>query len=148
MLCVVPAASGLALRSSDLIGTQGGHPNHKLLTKEDVSLKLRVCPHLHMRLSTSCPLLTALALTVQCHFVELDPWVVTNVLQPNIDNCDFNSESVIHTQKVEAFFDRAEEPGVLLVNTVLGSCLTSAAGKVTAVMYARGYNWKHRETLL
>jgi 16S rRNA (guanine(966)-N(2))-methyltransferase RsmD len=48
-----------------------------------------------------------------CHFVELDPWVVTNVLQPNIDNCDFNSESVIHTQKVEAFFDRAEEPGAI-----------------------------------
>jgi hypothetical protein len=76
-----------------------------------------------MPLSSSCLLfLAALALSVQCHFVELDPWVVTNVLQPNIDNCDFNSESVIHTQKVEAFFDRAEEPGGLLVCTALGSC--------------------------
>lgn len=41
------------------------------------------------------------------HFVEMDPWVVRNVLGKNILSCDFRTASTCHTAKVEDFLRRA-----------------------------------------
>jgi hypothetical protein len=48
-------------------------------------------------------------LIFQVHFVEMDPWVVSDVLRPNLEVTGFVDESVIHTVRVEKFFERAEQ---------------------------------------
>ncbi|KAM7268323.1 hypothetical protein ACFE04_010489 [Oxalis oulophora] len=45
----------------------------------------------------------------EVHFVEMDPWVVTNVLQPNLEWTGFLDVSSIHTVRVEAFLERVEQ---------------------------------------
>ncbi|PON59435.1 RNA methyltransferase [Parasponia andersonii] len=45
----------------------------------------------------------------EAHFVEMDPWVVTNVLRPNLEWTGFLDASVIHTVPVENFLDRSEQ---------------------------------------
>ncbi|CAH2045060.1 unnamed protein product [Thlaspi arvense] len=44
----------------------------------------------------------------QAHFVEMDPWVVSNVLQPNLEHTGFVEASVIHTARVENFLERKD----------------------------------------
>jgi len=46
---------------------------------------------------------------IQVHFVEMDPWVVSSVLRPNLEETEFLDASVIHTVRVEKFFERAEQ---------------------------------------
>ena len=43
----------------------------------------------------------------QVHFVEMDPWVVSNVLRPNLEWTGFLDVSVIHTVRVENLLERA-----------------------------------------
>lgn len=45
----------------------------------------------------------------EVHFVEMDPWVVSNVLQPNLECTGFLDVSIIHTVRVESFLERAEQ---------------------------------------
>ncbi|XP_027359085.1 uncharacterized protein LOC113867801 [Abrus precatorius] len=45
----------------------------------------------------------------EVHFVEMDPWVVSDVLRPNLEETGFLDVSVIHTVRVEKFFERAEQ---------------------------------------
>ncbi|XP_038890433.1 putative rRNA methyltransferase YlbH [Benincasa hispida] len=45
----------------------------------------------------------------EVHFVEMDPWVVSDVLRPNLESTGFFDDSVIHTIRVENFIDRAEQ---------------------------------------
>ncbi|XP_012082597.1 putative rRNA methyltransferase YlbH isoform X2 [Jatropha curcas] len=45
----------------------------------------------------------------EVHFVEMDPWVVSNVLQPNLESTGFLDVSVIHTASVENFLEQAEQ---------------------------------------
>ncbi|XP_057991878.1 uncharacterized protein LOC110673849 isoform X2 [Hevea brasiliensis] len=45
----------------------------------------------------------------EVHFVEMDPWVVSNVLQPNLESTGFLDVSVIHIVRVENFLERAEK---------------------------------------
>ncbi|XP_048494230.1 uncharacterized protein LOC104887434 isoform X2 [Beta vulgaris subsp. vulgaris] len=45
----------------------------------------------------------------EVHFVEMDPWVVSNVLQPNLQWTGFLDVSVIHTVTVEKFLERAQQ---------------------------------------
>ncbi|KAG6523975.1 hypothetical protein ZIOFF_013864 [Zingiber officinale] len=45
----------------------------------------------------------------QAHFVEMDPWVVSKVLQPNLESTGFSDVSVIHTVRVERFLEQAEQ---------------------------------------
>ncbi|CAJ1946887.1 unnamed protein product [Sphenostylis stenocarpa] len=45
----------------------------------------------------------------EVHFVEMDPWVVSDVLRPNLEETGFLDASVIHTVRVEKFFERAEQ---------------------------------------
>ncbi|CAH8349299.1 unnamed protein product [Eruca vesicaria subsp. sativa] len=45
----------------------------------------------------------------EAHFVEMDPWVVSNVLQPNLEHTGFVEDSVIHTARVENFLERADK---------------------------------------
>ncbi|XP_050221962.1 uncharacterized protein LOC126672095 isoform X1 [Mercurialis annua] len=45
----------------------------------------------------------------EVHFVEMDPWVISNVLQPNLESTGFLDVSVIHTVSVENFLERAEQ---------------------------------------
>uniref|UniRef100_A0A7N0VBM2 Uncharacterized protein n=1 Tax=Kalanchoe fedtschenkoi TaxID=63787 RepID=A0A7N0VBM2_KALFE len=45
----------------------------------------------------------------EAHFVEMDPWVVSNVLQPNLEWTGFVEASSIHAIRVEKFLERAEE---------------------------------------
>ncbi|KAL9253741.1 putative rRNA methyltransferase YlbH [Drosera capensis] len=44
----------------------------------------------------------------EVHFVEIDPWVVSNVLRPNLEWTGFLDASVIHTIPVERFLEQAE----------------------------------------
>ncbi|XP_019708744.2 uncharacterized protein [Elaeis guineensis] len=44
----------------------------------------------------------------EVHFVEMDPWVVSEVLQPNLEWTGFLDVSVIHTVRVESFLEQAE----------------------------------------
>ncbi|KAK7316379.1 hypothetical protein VNO77_35381 [Canavalia gladiata] len=44
----------------------------------------------------------------EVHFVEMDPWVVSDVLRPNLEETGFLDGSIIHTVRVEKFFERAE----------------------------------------
>lgn len=41
--------------------------------------------------------------------MEMDPWVVSNVLQPNLEHTGFVEASVIHTARVENFLERADK---------------------------------------
>ena len=45
----------------------------------------------------------------QVHFVEMDPWVVSDVLRPNLESTGFFDVSVIHTIRVENFIERADQ---------------------------------------
>jgi hypothetical protein len=45
----------------------------------------------------------------QVHFIEMDPWVVSDVLRPNLEWTGFLDVSVIHTVRVEKFLERAEQ---------------------------------------
>lgn len=40
--------------------------------------------------------------------MEMDPWVVTDVLKPNLESTGFLEASVIHTARVETFLENAE----------------------------------------
>lgn len=44
----------------------------------------------------------------EVHFVEMDPWVISDVLRPNLVSTGFLDVSVIHTVRVETFFGNAE----------------------------------------
>lgn len=44
----------------------------------------------------------------EVHFVEMDPWVVSDVLRPNLEATNFLDVSVIHTVRVENFLKNAE----------------------------------------
>lgn len=43
------------------------------------------------------------------HFVEMDPWVVSSVLSPNLAECNYLPQTFIHTMGVESFLDRVEK---------------------------------------
>ncbi|XP_068655700.1 uncharacterized protein [Aristolochia californica] len=43
------------------------------------------------------------------HFVEMDPWVVSEVLRPNLETTGFLDVSTIHTVSVENFLKRAQQ---------------------------------------
>ncbi|MCO5607054.1 hypothetical protein L7F22_061246 [Adiantum nelumboides] len=45
------------------------------------------------------------------HFVEMDPWIATNVLKANIENANFSELSVVHVMKTEAFLQQAPRQG-------------------------------------
>ncbi|KAK9682463.1 hypothetical protein RND81_10G075600 [Saponaria officinalis] len=45
----------------------------------------------------------------EVHFIEMDPWVISNVLQPNLEWTGFLDLSVIHTVRVENFLGRAQK---------------------------------------
>ncbi|KAL3693532.1 hypothetical protein R1sor_007183 [Riccia sorocarpa] len=47
----------------------------------------------------------------EAHFVEMDPWVISNVLQPNLEETEFDSQSTIHTSRVEILLQRAADRG-------------------------------------
>lgn len=81
---------------------------------------------------------------LQVHFVEMDPWVVSDILRPNLEWTGFLDASVIHTVRVENFLEQAEHfvgmsvPLVLLplppkklkrislkITTIKGTCKAS-----------------------
>lgn len=45
----------------------------------------------------------------EAHFVEMDPWVISDVLRPNLEWTGFLDMSVIHSLRVEVFLERAEQ---------------------------------------
>ncbi|KAL6960680.1 hypothetical protein U1Q18_038444 [Sarracenia purpurea var. burkii] len=45
----------------------------------------------------------------EVHFVEMDPWVVSDVLRPNLEWTGFLDVSVVHTVRVENFLQQAEQ---------------------------------------
>lgn len=44
----------------------------------------------------------------EAHFVEMDPWVISEVLKPNLEWTGFLEASVIHPLRVESFLERAD----------------------------------------
>jgi hypothetical protein len=51
----------------------------------------------------------------QAHFVEMDPWVISEVLEPNLRATGFLDVSVIHMKRVESFLENAEKlPGIFI----------------------------------
>ncbi|GMI68445.1 hypothetical protein like AT3G28460 [Hibiscus trionum] len=45
----------------------------------------------------------------EVHFVEMDPWVISNVLRPNLEWTGFLDVSVIHPVRVETFLEQADQ---------------------------------------
>ncbi|XP_039040693.1 putative rRNA methyltransferase YlbH [Hibiscus syriacus] len=45
----------------------------------------------------------------EVHFVEMDPWVISNVLRPNLECTGFLDISVIHPVRVETFLEHADQ---------------------------------------
>ncbi|PIA40264.1 hypothetical protein AQUCO_02500158v1 [Aquilegia coerulea] len=45
----------------------------------------------------------------EAHFVEMDPWVISEVLKPNLEWTGFLEASVIHPVRVETFLERADK---------------------------------------
>ncbi|KAF3322921.1 rRNA methyltransferase YlbH [Carex littledalei] len=45
----------------------------------------------------------------EAHFVEMDSWVISEVLRPNLRNTGFLDDSVIHVKRVESFLTYAEK---------------------------------------
>ena len=45
----------------------------------------------------------------QCHFIEMDRWVVDTVLAPNLQSCSMEAQSVVHTTRAEEYLKRARE---------------------------------------
>ena len=43
----------------------------------------------------------------EAHFVELDPWVIRTVLQPNVAACSMERSTVLHGGRAESFLQRA-----------------------------------------
>ena len=44
-----------------------------------------------------------------CQFIELDSWVVSSVLGPNIEACAAGERTIVHTGRAEAFLQRAKD---------------------------------------
>ncbi|XP_039016831.1 putative rRNA methyltransferase YlbH isoform X2 [Hibiscus syriacus] len=44
----------------------------------------------------------------EVHFVEMDPWIISNVLRPNLKWTGFLDVSVIHPVRVETFLEQAD----------------------------------------
>lgn len=59
----------------------------------------------------------------------MDPWVVSNVLQPNLESTGFLDVSVIHTVRVENFLERAEQ--------FLGMCFLSLSHSLSKDTHVR-----------
>ncbi|GMH36301.1 hypothetical protein BSKO_04169 [Bryopsis sp. KO-2023] len=45
----------------------------------------------------------------ECEFIELDPWVTSSVLEPNIQACSCEMRSSTHTMRAEDYLKRAAE---------------------------------------
>lgn len=45
----------------------------------------------------------------ECQFIELDPWVTSAVLEPNIQACSCEMRATTHTMRVEDYLKRAAE---------------------------------------
>mmetsp|Transcript_67944 Transcript_67944/g.214895 ORF Transcript_67944/g.214895 Transcript_67944/m.214895 type:complete len:348 (-) Transcript_67944:1057-2100(-) len=45
----------------------------------------------------------------EAHFIEYDPWVVANVIEPNIKATKLDVPTVVHTTKAESFLERAAQ---------------------------------------
>ncbi|XP_040371508.1 uncharacterized protein LOC112190537 isoform X3 [Rosa chinensis] len=60
-------------------------------------------------ISRGCSEETYICTKFQVHFVEMDPWVVSEVLRPNLEWTGFLDVSVIHAVRVEKFIERAEK---------------------------------------
>jgi 16S rRNA G966 N2-methylase RsmD len=43
----------------------------------------------------------------KCHFIEMEPWVVTNVLRPNLVDCNVTDQCTVHIMKAEEYLERA-----------------------------------------
>ena len=43
----------------------------------------------------------------KCHFIEMEPWVVNNVLRPNLDSCNVTEQCMVHTMRAEEYLERA-----------------------------------------
>lgn len=41
--------------------------------------------------------------------MEMDPWVVSDVLRPNLDWTGFSEAAIIHTVRVEDFIEHADQ---------------------------------------
>lgn len=69
----------------------------------------------------------------QVHFIEMDPWVVSDVLRPNLEETGFLDASVIHTVRVEKFFERAQQ--------FVGMCFFSLLIPFCAYLHSILINW-------
>lgn len=47
----------------------------------------------------------------EAHFVEMDPWVISNVLLPNLRETNCENQAVVHTSKVETLLEQASKRG-------------------------------------
>ncbi|XWS44255.1 hypothetical protein CRYUN_Cryun15aG0028700 [Craigia yunnanensis] len=64
---------------------------------------------------------------LQVHFVEIYPWVVSNVLRPNLEWAGFLDVSVIHAVHVENFLEQADRLVDLSLHWYPHSSLLAAA---------------------
>ncbi|KAF9604599.1 hypothetical protein IFM89_008043 [Coptis chinensis] len=77
----------------------------------------------------------------EAHFVEMDPWVISEFLRPNLEWTEFLDASVIHTLRVETFLERADIFYMLLllgvvVAAAMDLLLPVAGGVVAGCLFA------------
>ena len=53
--------------------------------------------------------------------MEMDPWVVDNVLDPNLAVTGFQSQAVVHISAVETLLEQVAEHGGMLL---ISDCVT------------------------
>ena len=44
----------------------------------------------------------------EAHFIELDPWVIQNVLRRNVRECRMEQKATLHSAKVEFYLQQAQ----------------------------------------
>ncbi|KAK9090577.1 hypothetical protein Sjap_023754 [Stephania japonica] len=68
----------------------------------------------------------------EAHFVEMDPWVISEVLRPNLEWTGFLDSAVVHVLRVEDFLKRADQ----LVGKIGQFDYVSVTPPYTAVDYS------------
>ncbi|KAK9114004.1 hypothetical protein Syun_020801 [Stephania yunnanensis] len=68
----------------------------------------------------------------EAHFVEMDPWVISEVLRPNLEWTGFLDSAVVHALRVEDFLKRADQ----LVGKIGQFDYVSVTPPYTAVDYS------------
>jgi hypothetical protein len=70
--------------------------------------------------------------------VEMDPWVVAQVLDANLSSTGFQGQAVVHTTRVEVLLQQAVNHGCMLpaiLSLFFGSCIFYIVSPLCCVVH-------------